>query len=102
MLDKLTKRAFSGHLHTNFHVRLQGRPPLVLELFQVAEGRSTPTLEQFSLFFRGPQDPILSQGVFQLEHDTMGTFPLFLVPIGPDQEGMRYEAAFNRFVKQGQ
>jgi hypothetical protein len=32
----------------------------------------------------------------------MGAFPLFLVPIAPDREGMRYEVVFNRFVKEPQ
>ncbi len=41
----------------------------------------------------------LGQGTFDLEHDQIGSFALFLVPIGPDAEGMRYEAVFNRFVK---
>jgi hypothetical protein len=29
-----------------------------------------------------------------MEHAAIGTFELFLVPIGPDREGMRYEAIF--------
>lgn len=50
--------------------------------------------EQFSLLFRGPADPRLSQGLWLLEHDTMGESALFLVPLGPDADGPRYEAAF--------
>lgn len=41
----------------------------------------------------------LGQGTFELEHEKLGTFPLFLVPIGPDHQGFRYQAVFNRFVK---
>jgi hypothetical protein len=50
--------------------------------------------QQFSLLFRGPADVQLSQGLWELEHDAMGTFGLFLVALGPDAEGPRYEAVF--------
>lgn len=50
--------------------------------------------QQFSLVFRGPLDPFLPQGIYRLEHSELAAMDLFLVPIGPDSEGMRYEAAF--------
>lgn len=50
--------------------------------------------QQFSLVFRGPDTPRLSQGVWELEHDAMGDVVLFLVPIQPDAEGPLYEAVF--------
>jgi hypothetical protein len=40
-------------------------------------------------------EPILEQRTYEVEHQDMGLFALFLVPIGPDDEGMRYEAVFN-------
>ena len=99
MLQKTTKHEFAAQLNTKFYVRLHDRPPLELELYLVAEGRSTSAQEQFSLFFHGPMDFNLGQGTFELEHEKMGKFPLFLVPVGPDDDGMRYQAVFNRFVK---
>jgi len=57
-----------------------------------------PTLNDrrapFSIVFRGPRNVVLPQRIYEVEHDTIGAFPLFLVPIGPDQEGMLYEAIF--------
>jgi hypothetical protein len=44
--------------------------------------------------FRGPKKPELPQKIYKLEHDKLGTFELFLVPIGLDKEGMRYQAIF--------
>jgi hypothetical protein len=38
---------------------------------------------------------VLPQAIYQLEHDRMGTMDIFLVPIGPDGQGMGYEAVFN-------
>jgi len=95
----MTKADFAEPIHTKFSVHLQDRPPLELELYEIQDGRSTPTQEQFSLFFYGPNHCNLGQGTFELEHETMGKFPLFLVPIGPNQQGLRYQAVFNRFVK---
>jgi hypothetical protein len=102
MLDQLTKGMFAEQVHTKFRVRLPDGPPLELELYEITEGRSTPAQEQFSLLFHGPKDLNLGQGTFELEHNRLGAFPLFLVPIGPDREGMRYEVVFNRFVKKPQ
>ena len=44
--------------------------------------------------FRGPMTPLLPQRIYPLEHAQLGVFELFLVPIGPDQHGMCYEAVF--------
>ncbi len=55
-----------------------------------ADGRRAP----FSIVFRGPREPVLPQQTYQVEHAALGSFELFLVPIGPDQAGMRYEAVF--------
>ena len=99
MIDQLTKSMFLDQLQTKFQVRMPDRSPVTLQLYEVEEGHSTPTQEQFSLLFRGPKDCHLGQGTFELEHDSMGTFPLFLVPIGPDLEGMCYQAIFSRLKK---
>jgi len=50
--------------------------------------------EQFSVVFRGPLDPALGQGTQELHHAGLGDLALFLVPVGADADGLRYEAAF--------
>ena len=72
---------------------------MTLELFEVTEGDPTSVQEHFSLVFRGPHDRVLSQGMCRMEHAAMGAFVLFIVPVGPDARGMRYQAVFNRFRK---
>lgn len=49
---------------------------------------------QFSVLFRGPADAVLPQSTYAVVHRTLGELALFLVPLGPDGDGMRYEAAF--------
>ncbi|HMM34435.1 MAG TPA: hypothetical protein PKA62_06830 [Thermoanaerobaculia bacterium] len=49
----------------------------------------------FSLVFLGPLAPVLPQQTWDLSHPALGTRSIFLVPIGPKDGGMRYEAVFN-------
>jgi len=63
-----------------------------------ALGSSTKQ-EQFSLQFRAPRDAPISQGIYRLEHDRLGALDIFLVPIGLDGNGVRYEAVFTRLFE---
>lgn len=93
---------FADHVGEQFRVRLPEAHALELVLSDVTAGGETgggtgpdgATRQQFSLLFRGPAEPQLSQGLWELEHDEMGELALFLVPLGPDADGPRYEAAF--------
>jgi hypothetical protein len=38
--------------------------------------------------------PVLPQRIYHLEHPEVGGFDLFLVPVGPNAQGMQYEAVF--------
>jgi hypothetical protein len=49
----------------------------------------------FSLLFRVADGATLPQRIYPLKHDRLGRFELFLVPIGPDDVGMQYEAIFS-------
>ena len=51
-------------------------------------GRRAP----FSIVFRGPREILLPQRIYRSEHEKFEIFELFLVSIGPDQDGLRYEA----------
>jgi hypothetical protein len=58
-------------------------------------GQGPAGRQPFSAVFRGPREPILPQRIYALGNATLGEIQLFLVPIGPDDEGIRYEAVFN-------
>jgi hypothetical protein len=51
--------------------------------------------QPFSAVFRGPEAPVLPQRIYALTNPALGELHLFLVPIGPDDQGLRYEAVFN-------
>jgi hypothetical protein len=44
--------------------------------------------------FGGPAEQVLPQTTYRVEHDALGSFDLFLVPLQPDRGGARYEAVF--------
>ncbi|MDX6658726.1 MAG: hypothetical protein QOH62_3519 [Solirubrobacteraceae bacterium] len=46
----------------------------------------------FSLLFHAEPGPAAPQQIFELRHAQLGSFSLFLVPLGPDDQGLRYEA----------
>jgi hypothetical protein len=100
MSDNLNSKTFSAHLRTNFRIPITDADPALLELVEVVESNLSPSMEQFSVFFLGP--PTLGQGTRSVEHDQMGSFDLFLVPVAAEGDRVRYEAAFARFrEKQG-
>ena len=96
MSEGLTSRDFAPHLHTRF--RVAELTEYELELAEVSDSTNAQ-LEQFSLIFTGVASPWLNQGLYKLAHSQMPECELFLVPIGPDEKGMRYEAAFSRFTR---
>jgi hypothetical protein len=79
-----------------FMVRSGGTEAFEAELIEVSEGTGGggDSRTQFSLVFRGGPDPPLRQRVYRVEHDRFGQLDLFLVPLGPDEAGQRYEAVF--------
>ena len=99
VLDELSASVFAAQLDTEFRVAFEGVPPVALELFEVTEGDPASAQEHFSLVFRGAHDRVLSQGMCRMEHAELGAVVLFIVPIGPDSRGMRYQAVFNRLRK---
>ena len=84
---------FEPHLSTPFGVE----QPLNLELLLAGvEDRSNTGVEQFSLYFTGPESPWLPQGTYTLRHAVLGENEIFLVPLGPHDGLMQYQSAFSR------
>ena len=75
--------------------RVDGSVALHLVQAQAIGGRAAGMeRDPFRLEFLGPADPVLPQRTHRLEHDALGTFDIFLVPIGRDARGTSYEAIF--------
>ena len=50
--------------------------------------------EPFDVVFHGPLPHVLPQSVWPLDHDELGRLELFLVPLGPAGDAVRYQAVF--------
>lgn len=100
-LKTLTSAAqFAESVGTKFRVSWGTEESVELELIEATpftKGMRKGTVrEPFTLTFRsdGVQS-YLAQGTYLLEHERHGELHVFLVPIGPDDVGMRHEAVFN-------
>ena len=114
MLDQITRETFAAHVGSRFRVAagspqsLPGLTPpgspkqaLEIELIEAqllpvhsGKGGKAPSRQPFSLTFRGPAKVYLPQMIYRLEHDRLEALEIFLVPLGPDEQGMRFEAIF--------
>ena len=98
-LSTIKLEDFEPCLGQGFLVKPEGANSLELELAQVKPlGSTDPAAgarQSFSLLFRGPLEPLLSQQVYRMENVAIGELLLFLVPIGPDENGMLYDVTFN-------
>jgi hypothetical protein len=101
MLESFTVRTFSGHLGSTFRLHPESSDSLEVELVSATDlsespdGKAAGRGRPFSIVFRGPGDVLLPQRIYRMEHPEIGAFDLFLVPIGPDEKGLCYEAVFN-------
>ena len=94
MSDLPSRSDFAGCMGTTFRVHASEEGREAVTLIEVKELGSSGPREQFSLVFRGGQGDHLPQRTYRMEHEELGRMDLFLVPIGPDDEGMRYQAVF--------
>ncbi|HEX8906810.1 MAG TPA: hypothetical protein VF771_18310 [Longimicrobiaceae bacterium] len=58
------------------------------------EEASSRPRHPFSLIFHAAPNAVIPQAIYRVENANMEPFECFLVPIGPDEVGMRYEAVF--------
>ena len=92
-LLKLT--AFTELVGTEFEVCDDPTKTFPLKLTNCVEQTRTERSEAFSLYFHGPADRFIKQGIHKLKHAQLGELELFLVPTAQDNQGFQYEAVFN-------
>ena len=95
MLDQVTWEVFADQLNQTFRIRGEfGQVESTLidceKLVQHDEEGRVP----FSIVLRGPMEPSLEQQIYKVSHEKIGEMEMFLVPLGPDKTGMKYEAVF--------
>jgi hypothetical protein len=106
--DQLKLETFSPWLNSKFRVVLDSANCIEVELVQAdaltyrgqpQSGAKGPVQDSFSLVFHGPDNRFLPQRVYPFEHDQIGRFELFIVPIGQKPGFILYQAIFNRLIR---
>jgi hypothetical protein len=103
MLEQFTIDTFAPLVGQMFRLHLEGREPLEAVLEKVTEipvsgwrpDDAAGHRQPFSLLLLGPPQFVLPQAIYRFEHDELGAFEIFIVPIGRSAEGVRYEAVFS-------
>src|SRR5688572_20988507 len=86
----LTVSDFEAHQGEEFRLRATPEVPLKLtQILRKAQGLRAGGA--FSLLFVAPKGPYLPQRIYPISHPSLGTFDLFVVPIGPLDGGNGYE-----------
>ena len=94
MLDLLRCEDFEPHLNAAFDMTA-GDATTALELIAIERlPQRAATRQPFSLLFRGGTT-VRPQGIYHLSRAGLEQFEIFLVPVGRDESGVRYEAIFN-------
>jgi hypothetical protein len=95
-IPQLVAPTFQPHIGTVFTVDDEAGMTVEIVLSSV---EVPPDLDDddvcFSLFFLGRPDEPLAQRIHRLDHAVIGAVELFLVPTGPVQDELSYEAVFN-------
>ncbi len=97
-MTAITKQTFENIKNKSFEITLQADNTISCELLEVKsiachtlkEGQAEP----FSLLFQIAGDTIYEQNTYVIKNNELEEMPLFLVPIGADEKGVRYEAVF--------
>lgn len=98
MLDTVECQRFTEYLETPFRI-LSDDQWVEVRLAEAnpCTGEHPPTAKRspFSLVFQVPRGTKVEQGTFQVQHEGLGEFELFLVPVCPSDDGPMLEAVFN-------
>jgi predicted RNase H-like HicB family nuclease len=102
-LEHLTVEAFQSRIGESFRIRPHPDTDVAAELIEAralgggparADAGASRRRMPFSLSFRTSLTTPLPQRIYEVAHDELGSYEIFLVPVGPDAAGMVYEAIF--------
>jgi hypothetical protein len=96
----LDHSCFANQIGTTITIPFENIDPVRLTLVEVSDLNQSGRQERFSVLFRGPLEFPLQQANYVVEHEEIGIFDLFIVPVARDEQGYSYEAVFNRLLSE--
>lgn len=104
-LDQLSFDSWKECVHTQFRVEVSPARAVIMELIEAVftgesakDKSSGPRYQSFSLTFCSDTTNSLTQRTYRFQHDKIGSFDLFIVPIAAVAGTVHYEAVFNRLL----
>jgi hypothetical protein len=96
MIDLATVTRDAFEVGSTFTIQVSADSSLSLELIAIESLPTAPNArrQSFLLRFRTSERARIPQRIYGLDHPALGRMDVFLVPVGPDQVGMRYDAVF--------
>ncbi len=98
MLETFTADTFTPRVGETFRFVVDEKWEMRARLTSVSPwGDETAKVRErqpFTLLFHAAREAHIPQAIYRVENENMEPFELFLVPVGPDGEGMAYEAVF--------
>ena len=102
----MNRQTFSQYLETKFIIDPGYTYSIETTLIEVKDLRSPAAQKKnasgqecFLLTFRNESEKTVKQGTYQVKHDALGTFELFVVPSQDREGGKFFEAVINRVVE---
>ena len=99
---RLTYSDFEPLIGQTFQIHYGSGERLPVTLAEVEIGKNPSSTGEngepyypFSLVFQSSITEYLPQFTYRVEHEQLGTHDVFIVPLGPTVQGMRYQAVFS-------
>ena len=89
------REIYSELLGSKFVLNADGGQSVELELTEVSPLKERPGNRSFSLIFTVPEPYKVEQGLFDLQHEKLGDFQIFLAPVGTKKGREELQAIFN-------
>ena len=93
---------FEPLLNQTFQIHYGNGEMLPVTLAEVVPGKNPSSTDEngepyypFSLVFQSSITDYLPQYTYHIEHEQLGSHDMFIVPLGPNAQGMRYQAVFS-------
>lgn len=99
---RLKSSDFEPLLNRTFQIHYGNGETLPVTLAEVSVGENPSSSDEngepyypFSLVFQSTITNYLPQHTYRIEHERLGSHEIFIVPLGPNAQGMRYQAVFS-------
>jgi ribosomal protein S18 acetylase RimI-like enzyme len=98
VLEQFERDKFAEAIGSTFVLRTANNVTAEFVLANVSELHETIGRQGFSIEFLAPENCSVDQGLYDLEHATLGKMQLFLVPVGMKKGRLQLQSVFNLMI----